>query len=79
MKSHQVHQASANLIEMQEQINIGCFDDNLSYFSKNICLRHIVTYGARVKLQSMKVRGRWAFLLSKYFVIRALPFKGKHW
>lgn len=32
MKSHQVRQATANLIEMQEQINIGCWGDNLSYF-----------------------------------------------
>lgn len=33
MKSHQVRQASANLIEMQEEINIGCCGDNLSNFS----------------------------------------------
>lgn len=38
MKSHQDCQATANLIEMQEQINIGCYGDHVldifqDYFS----------------------------------------------
>ena len=32
MKSQQDRQAGANLIEMQEQINIGCWGDNLLDF-----------------------------------------------
>ena len=44
MKSHQVRQASANLIEMQEQIKIGCRCGNLSYLFKIICQQFRVKF-----------------------------------